>query len=497
MNIEKAKELSYDAIRSLYKEHLMQQGVNRNTTTTTVSDTFYLWNNGSHDIFWKVLTSNDFETVATEELRTALTANSNGDVESLISGYVAVLRKFKAFIFDAPEQDHQEESEALKAFLMDIDCLNPLSEWTSKFNLFDVLKITRTEIRHSNMLSWLLSPNENHGLGDSIIRGFLQYEISTFAESDDVFDILLMDCHDFEIQREWHNIDILAVSPKSKFILCIENKIDTGEHDNQLQRYKKLVDETYPDYRKMFIFLSPEGAEASDPENWCSMGYQDVLSIIENARKKVQLISEAEMLIDNYIEAIRRDIVGDEKLAKICTEIYAKHKKALDLIFENKPDTASNLAVVLRAWAIAKHNAGELELVLDKCNKTYTRFKTKAMSDILPDAEDSLSGWNTHNYYFYEIRNEGGTNFFIQLALSSKNIPDDLREVCNRINRVFPSRTQKENWQWRLPFTSKKTKLDEEAELNEEHIYDMLDKKFDEVKAFETKLAEGLQKLKD
>ena len=30
---------------------------------------------------------------------------------------------------------------------------------------------------------------------------------------------------------------------------------------------------------------------------------------------------------------------GDEKLAKICEEIYAKHKKALDLIFEYKTNT--------------------------------------------------------------------------------------------------------------------------------------------------------------
>lgn len=64
-------------------------------------------------------------------------------------------------------------AKALKEFLLDIECLDPLAEWTSKFNLFDILKITRTEIRHSNMLSWLLNPSENHGLGDSIIRGFM------------------------------------------------------------------------------------------------------------------------------------------------------------------------------------------------------------------------------------------------------------------------------------------------------------------------------------
>ena len=43
--------------------------------------------------------------------------------------------------------------EALKKFLLDIDCLNELLPWAGKFNLFDVLRISRTEIRHSNMLA--------------------------------------------------------------------------------------------------------------------------------------------------------------------------------------------------------------------------------------------------------------------------------------------------------------------------------------------------------
>lgn len=55
------------------------------------------------------------------------------------------------------------DEEALQDFLLDIDCLDELLPWTKRFNLFDVLKISRTEIRHSNILSWLLNPNENHG----------------------------------------------------------------------------------------------------------------------------------------------------------------------------------------------------------------------------------------------------------------------------------------------------------------------------------------------
>jgi hypothetical protein len=380
----------------------------------------------------------------------------------------------------------KDDLTVLKEFLLDIDCLDPLAEWTSVFNLFDILKISRVEIRHSNMLSWLLNPKENHGLGDSIIRGFIQYVVTLFPGGLDVIETLLMDCHDCFIQREWHGIDILAVSQKEQFVFCIENKIDSKEHDNQLNRYRNLIEGAYPGYRKMYIYLSPEGDEPSDPEHWCSMSYQDVLSIIESARKKSNLSPEAQMLIDNYTTTIRRDIVGDEKLARICAEIYAKHQRALDLIFENKPDRAAMLAEIIRSWCAEKQTKGELTFFADKSNKSYTRFTTTAMSEILPNAADATSGWNTANYYFYEIRNPNGKEFYIQLAFSSRDIPDDLREICDRINKYYPSRQQKENWQWRIPFSTKHSKTDEE--LSEDKIFELLDRKLDEIKEFEARL---------
>ena len=111
------------------------------------------------------------------------------------------------------------DEQALKEFLLDIDCLEPLADWTGRFNLFDILKISRTEIRHSNVLAWLLNPNENHGFSDGIIRGLIQHVVHSSEEEIDIFEILMMDCHDFIIQREWRNIDILAISMEDKFLL--------------------------------------------------------------------------------------------------------------------------------------------------------------------------------------------------------------------------------------------------------------------------------------
>lgn len=386
------------------------------------------------------------------------------------------------------------DEEALKNFLLDIDCVDQLNEWTGKFNMFDILKITRAEIRHSNLLAWLLTPYENHGLYDSVIKGVIQFAITSLPNNEnDLFGTLLMDFRSFDLFREWHHIDLLAVSDKANYVLCIENKIDTGEHDNQLVRYQKTVEEAFPNYKKAYIYLSPAGNESSIPDTWISMSYSDIVRIVENACKKTKLLPEAEMLINNYLDTIRRDIVGDERLAKICAEIYSKHKRALDLIFENKPDRASDVAEYFRNWGIQKTKEGEIEIVLDKCSKGYTRFKTAAMSAILPDADEATSGWNTKNYYFYEIiNNNGGTEFYIQISFSSKNIPDDLRAICEEINIHYPSRQQKVNWQWRLPFRTKTTKIDEDT--SEEKIHENLNKKLEEIKAFESNLKEKMGK---
>lgn len=86
MNIENAKQLSYENIRRMYKTYLEGQELGRNTVQTMSGDTFYLWNNVGRNEFWAAVTSNDFETDAKEALLKALTDNSTGNVSSLVNG---------------------------------------------------------------------------------------------------------------------------------------------------------------------------------------------------------------------------------------------------------------------------------------------------------------------------------------------------------------------------------------------------------------------------
>jgi hypothetical protein len=63
--------------------------------------------------------------------------------------------------------------EALERFVVENDDLDALEERIGRFNIFDALRITRAEIRHSNFLAWLLDPAESHGHGTLFLRAIL------------------------------------------------------------------------------------------------------------------------------------------------------------------------------------------------------------------------------------------------------------------------------------------------------------------------------------
>ncbi len=94
------------------------------------------------------------------------------------------------------------------------------------------------------------------------------------------------------------------------------------------------------------------------------------------------------------------------------------------------------------------------------------------------------------NHYFYEIINSAGKSVYMQLALSAKNIPDDLKDICEWINEHFPSKQQKENWQWRCPFITSHVSIPED--MADEDIIKILSDQYAQLQEFEKKLVEAM-----
>ena len=152
-------------------------------------------------------------------------------------------------------------------------------------------------------------------------------------------------------------------------------------------------------------------------------------------------------------------------------------------------DTEYHLTSLILSWAGVKDEAGEIHLDPDCCTKRYTRFTTDVMSGILPDAKDARSGWGTRNHYFYEIANEANGKLYLKMALSAKNIPDDLKAICEIITEHFPSRMMRENWKWRTPFSTKRVDV---SKSTDEEVICILNDLYAEAMQFEKQLVAAM-----
>lgn len=175
-----------------------------------------------------------------------------------------------------------------------------------------------------------------------------------------------------------------------------------------------------------------------------------------------------------------------KELADNIVYAYAQELNEVELKTPTSSNRSMHIADVFMMWASAKESNGEIVLNRDKCTRKYARFTTNAMTEMYPFAEEANSGWNTKNYYFYEIVNNSGKNLHMQLALSGANLPDNLREISNCIIRSFPTRGKKADWEWKCPFVSSYADISEN--MSDEEIYSVLDDQYDQLMGFESEL---------
>jgi hypothetical protein len=272
-----------------------------------------------------------------------------------------------------PDHDSLPDTELLEAFLQDDD-LERLEEIAQEFNIFEVLDAVRQEVRHSRFLAWLLDPGANHGLGDYFLKRFL-WRTAALArkrgiETISPVEVDTLDLADVTVRREWRNIDILISSESHRFVCAIENKVEGSERSNQLGRYLDTCKTEFPGYCDHFVFLTPRGTEPSHSE-WVPVGYDAVLDLVERVVKAKQgtMGDEVGLFLQHYASMLRRHIVGESEIDKLCTRIYNKHRQALEMLFERRPDRQSDIRALLEQLI-----KSDPDLELDAPSKAYIRF---------------------------------------------------------------------------------------------------------------------------
>lgn len=211
----------------------------------------------------------------------------------------------------------------------------------NKFNPFNVLQIAKHEIRHSNVLAWLIDPQKNHNLSDKIFKKLILYVLhnpeneESIPDSIHIQNIQRSDFSDAKILREWRHIDLLAVSESNKFILLIENKIHTSESRGQLNRYFQICNDHFPDYNVLPVFLTLDGAIPTS-EKYCILDYSKVYDVILFVSRlyRERMASDVNNFIHHYLKTLGGLLAMDEEIKKLCLDIYKEHKDVIDIIHD-------------------------------------------------------------------------------------------------------------------------------------------------------------------
>jgi len=371
-----------------------------------------------------------------------------------------------------------EKMKAINDLASDIDCLEPLHKWTNDLNIFSLLKLDRVEIRHSNMLSWLLNPNELHGFSDKLLKKFLIYATKgtniNIMKGLSPVDIDLMNLDDVIVCREKDNIDILIISESNHLILAIENKIGSTEHSNQLEKYKTGLLRDYPDnYRFVLIYLTPDGDESSDSDNWVSMDYDFVLKEINKLIDIYKIPDKAKIYIEDYIKAIRRSVVEDKEIVDICRKIYFRHQEAFDLIFENRPDIMSHISDYIYNYLVINSVKFDIN-VWENHTKHYVRFTPKKLSAMCGHMG---SGWVSQTNligFEFQIFEDSGVNLAVIIGPADtqyENYRQKLFDIAVDHNYKMKGKTLKNKWKTILSTSIiSKNNLDIRDEYLEESI---------------------------
>lgn len=315
--------------------------------------------------------------------------------------------------------------------------LSLLEQQLKSFNIFDVLNISHREIRHSNFIGWLFDPNGNHGFKDYFLLEFMNNLPNI---SDEILiDYNLSNLKNTEVTRESeNNIDIFILNQELEFSITIENKIFAQDSKGQLKKYYDFVNSKHKEIdENYFVYLTPFGQIPKD-ENmrdvYQTFSYKKLIEIIEKGLNEFESIEpNVRTSIKQYINNVKRNILGMDEAIKIAQKIYQKHQEVIDFIAANKPNLFSIFDEV------KKHIENSESLILVSPNdKNIARFLVKDEQFNSAIKFPNARSWDCPYIFAFELH-------FWQDEIHIKfcfgglypEIEDDLEELQEAKNELF------------------------------------------------------------
>ena len=151
-----------------------------------------------------------------------------------------------------------------------------------EFNTFDVLRYADYEIRHSNVLAWLLHPAETHGIGARFLEWFVDHVNGRFPADAKPLPAVGFEASNVAVWRERDHVDITVLFKKERCLIAIENKTGpaSSEHVDQASGYERKLRGKHKGHmvRSVLLTMSPDGSV--DVPDIAQVGWESVRDAI-------------------------------------------------------------------------------------------------------------------------------------------------------------------------------------------------------------------------
>lgn len=270
-----------------------------------------------------------------------------------------------------------------------------VSDLLFKTNIFSILKLDSTEIRHTNMIEWLLTLNNYQGLKELIK---IHKKMNIDVESIDTDSIIFYNDKPFSFIFQESNLTYrpdLIINFKcnnNNYYILIENKINAYENEYYTKEFQ--TDKYYKEINGMniknvfYIFLD---AKRNDPR--CSeyerLDYHDFYNKI---MKNIKLENKDELFIyKQYCNSLMKPVLSDNDI--MLDTIYAiDNDKEYEKIYGNKTNE-----YIKEFHNIKEHSEKEIKDYL-VIKYIYYCIDYNKKQDIDPNIKKLLFGTKKRNY---------------------------------------------------------------------------------------------------
>lgn len=160
-------------------------------------------------------------------------------------------------------------------------------------NAIDWIQTACTERVHSAIIAWIFSPDCR--------------EISSEAKASLITRLFVQDgkpVHRVDaVYTELHHMDIVfkcSRDVEGDTHVIVENKVKSGEHSEQLNRYERLAKEHFPESRSCLVYLTLIG-ESPNKHGWKPISYREIET---GLREEIDNHRAGSPFISTYLETL-------------------------------------------------------------------------------------------------------------------------------------------------------------------------------------------------